>query len=246
MTTAPSVSTRSHRLGVAASRALWRRWVAANAVGEFVGLGLTGVVGAAIVWALDPRWPVLAAVALVASGAIEGAIVGVAQWQALRDRIAVTARRWTTATIVGALAAWAAGVTPMLLADQGGGTAAEPALPLQLMLAALLGLIAGPVLGGPQAWVLRGVVPRPWRWVAANAAAWGLALPITFLAPNVLPADASAATLALAFAAGALVAGAIAGAVHGIMLVALAGGRVFVGDATAAPLRVAGDRRGHT
>lgn len=165
MTTAPPVPASSHRLGVARSRVLWRRWVAAYAVGEFIGLGLTGLAGAVIVWALDPRWPVLAAVALIASGAVEDTVAGIAQWRALRDPIAVTARRWTPATVVGALAAWAA--------------------------------------------------------------------------------DASAMMLSLAFAVGALVAGAVAGAIHGIVLVTMAAGRVTVRDGTAKRRRVGGGRVGH-
>lgn len=230
---APIAATRPQRLDVAGSRAVWRRWVAANAVGEFVGLGLTGAVGAIALWAIEPRWPLVAAGALVASGAIEGAVVGLAQWRVMRGHVAVTARRWTVATVIGAVLAWAAGVTPMLvLGGQDGGAVAEPPLALQLVLAALLGLVAGPVLGGPQAWVLRGVVPRPGRWVVANAAAWTIALPVTFVAPSLLPPDASAVVIGLAFAVGALVAGAVAGAVHGVALVRFAGGRLGVTDVT--------------
>jgi hypothetical protein len=206
------------------SRRLWRRWITANAVGELVGLGLTGAVAAAAVALLDPRWPVAAAAAIVASGAIEGTIVGYAQWRVLHDHIPMAARRWIIATVVGALAAWGAGVVPSLAFSDGGGAGAEPSLVVQLALAALLGLVAGPILGGPQAVALRDRVDRPWRWVAANAAAWACALPVTFLAPSLVSPRAPLAMVG-AFAVGAFAAGAVAGAVHGVVLVSLAGGR---------------------
>lgn len=221
---APTTSARE-RIDRPSAQDLWRRWVAANALGELVGLGLTGAVAAGAMLSIGARRPVMAAGAVVASGAIEGAVVGYAQWRVLSDRIALPARRWIVATVIGAVAAWAAGVTPSLLFAEQGGAASEPAIAVQLLWAALLGLIAGPVLAGPQALALRGHVDRPWRWIAANAAAWACALPVTFLAPALLPAGAPAALVALGFAVGALAAGAVAGAVHGVTLVRLADGR---------------------
>ena len=47
--------------------------------------------------------------------------------------------------------------------------------------AAGLGLVMGTVLGVAQAAALRGAVPHPRRWVAANAAAWPLAMVVIFL-----------------------------------------------------------------
>lgn len=201
---------------------LWRRWVVANAVGECVGLGLTGLVAGTAVLLLGSRWAVLSAAAVIASGAVEGTVVGAAQWRVLGAPLGIGARRWILATVVGALLAWGAGVTPMLLvagADMGGG--GEPGIVLQLVLAAGLGLIAGPVLGGPQALALRGHVRRAGRWVIANALAWGCALPLTFLGPALLPEQTAVAGFVVVFALGALIAGAVAGAVHGVLLVAL-------------------------
>ena len=207
-----------------AARTLWRRWIVANAVGELVGLGLTGVVAAVAVATYEPDRATLAAGLVVASGALEGLVVGGAQWQVLRTWIAVPARSWVIATMLGAVAAWAVAVTPMqLLGAQDGGS--EPSLPLQLALAAGMGLVAGPVLAGPQAVVLRRHVRRAWVWVIANSVAWAVALPVTFVGPAVLPAGTSPAAYGAAFAVGALAAGAVAGAVHGVALVELAGGR---------------------
>lgn len=214
--TAPAVRT--------GSQALWLRWVRANAVGELIGLGLTGAAAAVVMLAIAPRHPLVAMGAVVASGAIEGTIVGAAQWRVLRDHIDVSARRWVTATVVGALAAWAAGVTPSLLLANAGGAGGEPSLPMQLGFAVALGAVAGPVLAGPQALVLRGRVERPWRWIGANAVAWACALPVTFVAPALAPADGGVLVLAIAFAVGAFAAGAVAGAVHGVVLVRFAAG----------------------
>ena len=224
MTTAPIAPTGPSAVTATASRTLWRRWVGANAVGELLGLGLTGVAAAVAMVTIEPRWPLVAVGAIVATGAIEGTIVGLAQWRVLRDHLDISAQRWVTATIVGALAAWAAGVTPSLLADAR-GAGAEPTVPVQLALAAALGLVAGPILGGPQALALRGLVDRPWRWVAANAVAWACALPLTFVAPALTPAGVGTPVLVVGFAIGAFAAGAVAGAVHGVVLVSLVGGR---------------------
>ncbi|HSJ44137.1 MAG TPA: nitroreductase/quinone reductase family protein [Euzebyales bacterium] len=225
MTTAQIAPTGPSAITASASVALWRRWVGANAVGELLGLGLTGVAAAIAMVTIEPRWPLVAAGAVVATGTIEGTIVGLAQWRVLRDHLDLSARRWVTATVVGALAAWAAGVTPSLVLADADGVGVEPTLAMQLGLAAALGLVAGPVLGGPQAVALRGLVDRPWRWVAANAVAWACALPVTFLAPALAPAGSGAPVLAAGFAVGAFAAGAVAGAVHGVVVVSMAGGR---------------------
>ncbi|MGH3483714.1 MAG: hypothetical protein ACRDPQ_10810 [Nocardioidaceae bacterium] len=39
----------------------------------------------------------------------------------------------------------------------------------------------GAALGVAQAWVLRDLVPRPWRWVDATVWGWFAAMPVIFL-----------------------------------------------------------------
>jgi hypothetical protein len=89
-------------------------------------------------------------------------------------------RQWYVAvTVLVAGLGWAAASAPAVLAgDDGNDT---PPLGLVLAGALGLGLVMGGVLGAAQAVVLRRAVRRPWRWVAANAAAWPPAMVVVFL-----------------------------------------------------------------
>jgi len=115
-----------------------------------------------------------AAVALalvVAGGLVEGLALGRAQGNLLAARWSGLRRgSYVGTTLVVAGLGWAAGSAPGVLSGDDRGT--EPPLALMLAGAAAIGLVMGPVLGAAQAWVLRGAVPHPWRWVAANTVAW--------------------------------------------------------------------------
>jgi hypothetical protein len=210
---------------IRADRGIWARWVAANMAAETVGLVVTAAVAVAVAHLGDSGRGVLvaaAAMALVAAGAFEGGVVGYAQWRVLRRPLpALSARSWIVVTVLGAVVAWSAGLVPstlMSMSDQGGG---EPplGLALQLLLAAAMGLVLGPVLGVPQWWVLRGFVDRAGWWVAANAVAWAAGMPVIFLVAGRMPADASAVIIVAGVLAGCAVTGAVVGAVHGTWLV---------------------------
>jgi hypothetical protein len=73
-------------------------------------------------------------------------------------------------------------------------------------------LVAMPVV---QWRVLRDYAPRAWRWVPWSVAAWLLALPATFIAPALLPTDASTAAIALTWLASGLVMAAIVATLTG-------------------------------
>jgi hypothetical protein len=205
--------------------------VLANALGELLGLGLVGAAGMASVRAFGPdrldAAPLLVASAMVALGAVEGLIVGAAQWRALRQSLPLlSARAWMAATACGALAAWLLGALPstiMKLAHSGASPAPppEPGPLLRYAAAAALGLLAGPVLAAFQWRVLRRHVDRAGWWPLANAAAWALGMPVVFLAVGVavgrkLGAGSPVSALVLLALAGAVV-----GAVHGGVLVNL-------------------------
>lgn len=63
---------------------IWLRWVAANGLGEMLGLGLTFVVGAIVISRLSDGNSILTILAsfgvAVLSGAVEATIVGFSQW----------------------------------------------------------------------------------------------------------------------------------------------------------------------
>jgi hypothetical protein len=212
-------------------RRLWRRWVLANAWAELVGLGASGAVAALTVSrSPDSLAGVVAGAALVVAvaGVTEGGVVGWAQHRVLRTaRPQLRLRRWVGATILGAVVAWGLGMLPSTLLDMsdaaGGTTPAEPGLGIQLGLAAVLGLVAGSILGAPQARVLRDHAPRAWRWIPANAVAWAAGMPLVFLVAGGVPEGWTLPAILGVVAATLLLVGAVVGAIHGWVLVRLLG-----------------------
>lgn len=59
--TAATIVSGPQRLDGPAAVALWPRRVMCNAVGELVGLGLSGTVAAGVMRSIEPRWPLAAA-----------------------------------------------------------------------------------------------------------------------------------------------------------------------------------------
>lgn len=162
-------------------RALWLRWALAFILGELVGFAAAAAAGAVMVWALEALTGSASDIALIGvmvlAGSLEGATVGLAQWTILRRYIPhLTAGSWTLATIAGAAAAWAIGMTLAAVA----APSQEVAVPAVIGAAALLGAINGALLGLAQWAVLRRHVRRAGWWVAANAAGWALGMVVAF------------------------------------------------------------------
>jgi hypothetical protein len=216
---------------------LWRRWVVANAVGEGVGLGGSFLVGAGLVSVLQAQpgpWVEvgLALVAVALGTLCEGVIVGYAQWRVLREPLPALSRAaWIRATAVGAGVAWLLGMIPSTVMSlvsepagapaQAAASAGEPGALVMYLAAAGMGLVLGPILASAQYVVLRRHVAHAGWWIPANAAAWMLALPLTFLGPSAM-ADVGLNALGIAILmASVLGAGAVVGAVHGLVLVRL-------------------------
>ncbi|MGW4929004.1 hypothetical protein ACWEOH_07610 [Agromyces sp. NPDC004153] len=226
------------RTRTAGERRLYGRWVLANAIGEGIGLGGSLLVGAGIVMLLGaqfgPWFEVATAIAAVALGTLfEGVVVGYAQWRVLRDPLPALSRSsWVWATAIGAGIAWLLGMVPSTVISLVTGqveatdaasstTMAEPPLGIILLAAAGLGLLLGPVLASAQVVVLRRHVAQAWRWIPANAVAWALALPLTYLGPSLM-FDVGVNVLGVGvLLACILAAGAMVGAVHGTVLVRL-------------------------
>lgn len=197
------------------------RFAIANGAAELVGLGAVGALTGWLAGALGPDHSAFGP-AVIALGALEGAVVGAVQSRLVRERLPrMRGGAWIGATIAGALVAWALGMLPsMVMGDTGGEAASPPAIPpaVELLLAALLGAITGPVLGGFQALVLRRHTPRAATWVLANSIAWAAAMPIVFAAAGGMPAHGpDAAWIALALVS-LFAAGFVAGAIEGLFL----------------------------
>jgi hypothetical protein len=150
-------------------RALWRRWTSAVAIGETIAFIAPAVAGAAL-GALDAPFWLLAPVVL-ACGAVEGAVLGLAQAFALRQALPTVATRdWVRATVVGALVAWSIGLLPSAFELERLPTAAVVGAGVPLATTLLLSM------GALQWRVLRTRVPRAGWWIATTAGAWAAGL----------------------------------------------------------------------
>ncbi|HJV63221.1 MAG TPA: hypothetical protein VJ743_19895 [Albitalea sp.] len=221
-------STRDHFYG---------RWILANALAEGLGLGSTLLIGHYVIGGLHATRPgagavLLGAVLAVAMGTVlEGALVGYMQGRVLtRREPRVTLGQWTLATSVGAGLAWTLGMLPSTLAGLLAAppidaiAAAEPAGPplwIVLPMALAMGALLGPLLALMQWRLLRQVARHAARWLAANAAAWGLGMLVVFAGMAALSWSGSSARTAGAVFVVCSLAGAVVGAVHGRVLLRL-------------------------
>lgn len=211
---------------------LWLKWVLANSAGELIGLGATFAIGAGLFSGLAEDLGIAATLVgaglMTATGALEGAVVGLAQWLVLRVAIPGIGRRaWVVATVIGAVIAWFLGSVPMVLVSlfqqPGRETAGEPSQVVVLLLAAGMGLVAGLILSVAQWLVLRKHVQRAWLWLPANALAWAAGMPLIFAAVDLALQAGSAPGGVVVMAAGITLTGAVVGAIHGVALLSLAG-----------------------
>jgi hypothetical protein len=210
---------------------VWRQWVLANAVGEAVGLGGSFLVAAGLMSALVAQpgpWVEvgMALVAVALGTALEGVVVGAAQWRVLRRALpGIPGRAWIAATAVGAGVAWLLGMIPStVMSLLGNGAAEAPAEPpawLVYLAAAGMGLVLGPILASAQYMVLRRHTSGAGWWIPAHAVAWMLALPLTFLGPSTLATTGPTATGVALLLASVIAAGTVVGAVHGLALMQL-------------------------
>lgn len=209
---------------------LWKRWILANSLAELVGLGATFALGIGLFSGLTDKPgigpAVLSAMAMTASGLIEGGAVGWGQWWAMRPTFeSITRRSWISATVAGALIAWFLGSLPMTLANLNAGdqpaAGQEPEAAIMLLMAAAMGLVAGGVLAYPQWRVLRRHVDQNWWWLPANGIAWAAGMPIIFFGIDLAQLGDSLLVSIFVMAATLLLAGAVVGAIHGYVLVRL-------------------------
>ena len=219
---------------------LWRRWVAANALAEAAGLGLTLGLTGLVMDRLESIGGVagvaLAFASAVLSGAIEATIVGLAQWWAVRPWLPALGRRaWWLATLAGALLAYVLGYLPstimgLMETTADAAPATEPPQWLVLLLAAALGAVAGAVLSFAQSLALRPHVARAGRWIPANMLAWAVGMPVVFWAMDLAFKLSSTAAAIAVVALALLVMGAVVGAIHGAFLVGMVGRKWPVGS----------------
>ncbi len=210
----------------------YRRWVIANGWAEGAGLGTTLVLGwlAAPVLDSGKSAPVIiggALLAVVIGTLLEGVVVGFAQEGVLRSWVVRLPRwRWVVATAVGAAAAWLLGMIPSTLMALSSPPAqpteaSEPSQVVQYGFAVVMGLVLGLILGTAQWTILRRYSRNAGRWLWANAAAWGLGMPLVFFGMNIVPWSGSVAAIVPVIVAVCGAVGLVVGAIHGRVLVGL-------------------------
>ncbi len=208
---------------------LWTRWVLANALAELLGLGASSLLWIAFFFGMEEQLGIVgsAVVVVVGSTLLEGTAVGLLQWRVLRRALPqLRSQVWWGATAAGAFVAWSLGMVPSTLISMSsaGTTAAPPAEmsdALMYTLAAVMGLVLGPVLGLPQWWVLRPHLKFAWLWIPANAIAWAWGMIIIFTVMGLVPAGGITAGALLLVLGGLALAGAVVGGIHGVVLVKL-------------------------
>lgn len=207
----------------------WRRWVAANAVAELVGLGSSMLLWGLFIFQEESRLGVVWVALLVVLGStvLEGTAVGLAQWSVLRSRLPrLSLTHWWLVTAIGAAVAWTAGMIPSTMMSLGSAestaASAAPSDALMLALAALMGFVLGLVLALPQWWVLRRYVARAAWWLPANMLAWAAGMAVIFAVVGAAVGDGPFTVgAAVVLLAGLAVAGAVVGALHGAVLLRL-------------------------
>lgn len=213
-------------LAMMGERHLFRDWIAANALGEVLGLGVAALIAIAVAQAhtLAPAEEILVVTAaFLVIGAYEGAIVGAAQWLVLRRLWpSLGAKRWIAATMSGAVVAWMLGRIPSALADwesaSGGVGHPAPGLMTIVLLSAAAGAALGLILGTAQWVVLRAHVRRAGWWIVANALAWAAGMPLIFIAAGLPGPHTSMLSIAALLLLTVGVAGTVVGAIEGAFL----------------------------
>lgn len=205
---------------------LWLQWVLANAASETMGLGATLLIGAFLLVSAEKTIGAVPAAALgvLAATVIEGSVVGTAQWLVLRRPLqGMRWRVWALATALGAFVAWTLAMIPSTLLFSGpdSGTAASGEVSDLLIyaLAAGMGIVLGTILGASQWLALRRHVQKAGWWVPANALAWMLGIVVVFVGTSFIPAKGITVLVALLLLLFVVAAGAVVGAVHGLVLI---------------------------
>jgi hypothetical protein len=206
--------------------------VLANSASEVLGLGGGFLIAYAIVSALGKPVNAMPKLLLVGMalllGALEGAVVGIAQWLVLKRRLpAMALHTWILATASGAVVEWFLGIRPDmvmgLVQRRLASPQARPPDVAQVVGAIALGALAGVVLSLGQWIALRRYVKRAWAWIPATGAAWIVGMPIILVGYLVVREGTSALAIGLTVLAVLAIVGAAVGAIQGYALIQLTG-----------------------
>lgn len=194
------------------STGIWQSWFVWVTAGEFIGFLAPALTGALSSSPLP----------LVAAGAVEGAVLGAAQYFVLRRTISgLRAADWIAVTALAAGFAWA---IALLAVHYSGPLGTLPAAVL-FPVAAVAGMGVLLSMGIGQWFVLRQHVQDASRWVWATAVGWCAGLIVfTLVTTPLWRPGQSAVLIALVGALGGLLMAAAMAAITGSALVRLLAG----------------------
>ncbi|MBI5053343.1 MAG: hypothetical protein HZC38_04610 [Chloroflexi bacterium] len=194
---------------------LWWRWVVAMTLGELVGFTVPSIVGG--VAAGLKIEGVAFVICVVIGGMGEGAVLGFAQWLALRLAVPkIHWREWVLPTTLAAGVAWIIGMVPGTFVDF-----EKTDRTILIVGGILLGILFVLSMGGAQWFALRHYVPRAWWWIAANAIAWPVGVMMPFVTLGIIPDDSSVPVMIVAGVIGGVLMGIVVGAITGAAFVHL-------------------------
>ncbi|MDI1480347.1 hypothetical protein [Polyangium sp. y55x31] len=197
-------------------RAFVATWVVRNGLAELGGIALAAAAAIGLARAfgepdtLGER--LLSYAAMLAAGAVEGLLLGLAQSTLLRRRLpGLSVRRFTLATVAVATLAWAVGMAAPTFGPASAPSAAPPEEPSFLLVAAVSaggGALGGLLFALAQRVELRRHVASTRAWIGASVLGWALALPLDMVGATLPDATSSAETILLSAALFGLLAGA--------------------------------------
>jgi uncharacterized integral membrane protein len=213
---------------------LWKKWTLYCAAGELLGIGVAGVIAFSVNTAIgEPQTlpaKLMVLSCMMLAGAIEGSLLGVLQWRALKDKFPqIPLRDWWFYTVLVAVLGWFLGMMPSLFfvpAQNPASNAAPSGIDFEnpliiLGLSTAMGLVLGAIFGLFQWFALRKQVQKAHRWILANALGWGLGLAWIYLLASLPDEQSSLAFNVSMGILGGLLAGLSVGAVTGIFLLNL-------------------------
>ncbi|GAB3603209.1 hypothetical protein [Microbacterium aureliae] len=196
-----------------APRGFLSRWILVVAAAETLGFAVPATIG---VLGQDRPWLVPA---LLAAGALEGAVLGAAQASVLHPVLPALSRaRWIVLTAVAAVVAYALGMLPSSTSEW--WTTWPPAL--QVLALGPVGIALLLSIGAAQWLELRRRIRRAGWWIAGTALSWLAGLGVFFAVATPLWHEGQVVgwTIAIGLVAGLLMAAAMA-AVTGVTMLRL-------------------------
>lgn len=194
------------------ARLVWRDWILASCLSVVIGVGTATVAAVVLFRLFDGHWFRYVA-SFVAFTAINSGVTGTLQYRVLVTPLPFLHRnRWILSTLLGSIATWAAVFLTPYAQDVAAEGASEWWVTSETSL--LLGAGIGVGVGLAQMIPLREWAVGPWKWLAGNILAWGIATPLLWYIADRLASERL--VQAIPPAAGLLMlAGVIVGLVEG-------------------------------